>query len=155
MEQAATRGETRAAPRLAHWLGHIPRAASWLALAAGAMGLIGNWLDAAWLMTASAPCPPMKTCCASGLFLLGAALWFESRGWDSHSGWDLRGGWRLWTSRGLGGFLVLMGLLGLAAIGAGAEAWLKRPRGGRPDWAPALRWAGLAAARSRTRSRHR
>ncbi len=45
-----------------------------------------------------------------------------------------------------GGFLVLIGLLGLAAIGAAAEAWLKRAPGGHPDWAPALRWAGLAAA---------
>lgn len=51
----------------------------------------------------------------------------------------------VWTNLH-GGFLVLIGLLGLAAIGAAAEAWLQRPRGGHPDWAPALRWAGVAAA---------
>jgi len=51
----------------------------------------------------------------------------------------------IWTSLH-GGFLVLIGLLGLAAIGAGIEAWIHRPRGRRPDWAPALRWTGLAAA---------
>jgi hypothetical protein len=51
----------------------------------------------------------------------------------------------VWTNLH-GGFLVLIGLLGLAAIGAGVEAWLERPPGGRPDWAPALRWAGAAAA---------
>ncbi len=39
----------------------------------------------------------------------------------------------VWTNLH-GGFLVLIGLLGLAAIGAAAEAWLQRPRGGRPDW---------------------
>ena len=55
----------------------------------------------------------------------------------------------VWTNLH-GGFLVLIGLLGLAAIGAAAEAWAQarmgRPYGGHPDWAPALRWAGLAAA---------
>ncbi len=39
----------------------------------------------------------------------------------------------VWTNLH-GGFLVLIGLLGLAAIGAAAEAWLERPRGGRPNW---------------------
>jgi len=51
----------------------------------------------------------------------------------------------VWTNLH-GGFLVLIVLLGLAAIGSAAEAWIAKPRGGRPDWAPALRWAGLAAA---------
>jgi len=51
----------------------------------------------------------------------------------------------VWTNLH-GGFLVLIGLLGLAAIGAAGEAWLEKPRGGRPNWRPALRWAGLAAA---------
>src|ERR1700733_1797561 len=44
----------------------------------------------------------------------------------------------LWTSLH-GGFLVLIGLLGLAAIGAAVESWIQRPAGARPDWAPALR----------------
>ena len=51
----------------------------------------------------------------------------------------------VWTNLH-GGFLVLIGLLGLAATGAAAEAWIHKPRGGQPDWAPALRWAKLAAA---------
>ncbi|MEO8052274.1 MAG: hypothetical protein ABI833_17835 [Acidobacteriota bacterium] len=51
----------------------------------------------------------------------------------------------VWTNLH-GGFLVLIGLLSLGAIGATAEAWLRRPQGGRPDWAPGLRWAKLAAA---------
>ena len=51
----------------------------------------------------------------------------------------------VWTNLH-GGFLVLIGLLGLAAIGAGVEAWLEKPWGGPPDWYPALRWAAVAAA---------
>jgi hypothetical protein len=51
----------------------------------------------------------------------------------------------VWTNLH-GGFLVLIGLLGLAAIGAAAEAWLEKPRGGRMDCAAALRWAKVAAA---------
>jgi len=51
----------------------------------------------------------------------------------------------VWTNLH-GGFLVLIGLLALAAVGAAVEAWIEKPRGGRPDWAPALRWAGVAAA---------
>ncbi len=51
----------------------------------------------------------------------------------------------LWTSLH-GGFLVLIGLLGLAAIGSAIEAWMQRPHGGHPDWAPALRWALLTAS---------
>jgi len=51
----------------------------------------------------------------------------------------------VWTSLH-GGFLVLIGLLGLAAIGATVEAWIHRPYGERPNWAPALRWAMLTAA---------
>jgi hypothetical protein len=51
----------------------------------------------------------------------------------------------VWTNLH-GGFLVLIGLLGLAAVGAAVEAWLQRPSGGPPHWSPALRWAKLAAA---------
>lgn len=51
----------------------------------------------------------------------------------------------VWTNLH-GGFLVLIGLLGLAAIGAAAEAWIHRPSGVQPDLAPALRWAKLTAA---------
>ena len=51
----------------------------------------------------------------------------------------------VWTNLH-GGFLVLIGLLALAAIGAAAEAWIQKPLGGRPRWAPALRWAKLTAA---------
>ena len=45
----------------------------------------------------------------------------------------------VWTNLH-GGFLALIGLLGLAAIGAAVEAWIQRPPGARPDWTPALRW---------------
>src|SRR5579863_912836 len=52
----------------------------------------------------------------------------------------------VWTNLH-GGFLVLIGLLGLAAVGAAAEAWAqvwtRRPDGGRADWARARRWATL------------
>src|SRR5665213_2855601 len=51
----------------------------------------------------------------------------------------------VWTSLH-GGFLVLIGLLGLATIGAAVEAWIQRPPGARPDWAPALRWGMLTAS---------
>jgi len=51
----------------------------------------------------------------------------------------------VWTSLH-GGFLVLIGLLGLATIGSAVEAWVQRPHGERPDWAPALRWAMLTGA---------
>src|SRR4051812_6146003 len=51
----------------------------------------------------------------------------------------------VWTNLH-GGFLVLVGLLVLAAIGAAGEAWLERAPDRHLDWAPALRWAGLAAA---------
>nr|MDP9115165.1 hypothetical protein [Acidobacteriota bacterium] len=51
----------------------------------------------------------------------------------------------LWTNLH-GGFLVLIGLLGLAAAGAAVEAWIQRPPGARPDWTPALRWTLLTAA---------
>ena len=51
----------------------------------------------------------------------------------------------VWTNLH-GGFLVLIGLLGLAAIGAAAEAWIHKPRGGQAEWAPALRWSKLTAA---------
>jgi len=51
----------------------------------------------------------------------------------------------VWTNLH-GGFLVLIGLLGSAAFGAGVEAWIRKPAGGWPDWSPALRWAKLTAA---------
>src|SRR6266849_3016951 len=51
----------------------------------------------------------------------------------------------VWTNLH-GGFLILIALLGLAAAGAAAEAWLQRPSGSPADWAPALRWAKLTAA---------
>ena len=51
----------------------------------------------------------------------------------------------VWTNLH-GGFLVLIGLLGLAVVGAGAEAWIRQLPGARPDWNPALRWAKLTAA---------
>ncbi len=51
----------------------------------------------------------------------------------------------IWTSLH-GGFLVLIGLLGLAAIGAAVEAWIQGPAGARPDWAPAVRWSLLTAS---------
>jgi len=51
----------------------------------------------------------------------------------------------LWTNLH-GGFLVLIGLLALGAIGAAAEAWIHQPGGGRRDWAPTLRWAALTAS---------
>ena len=51
----------------------------------------------------------------------------------------------VWTSLH-GGFLVLIGLLGLATTGAAIEAWIQRPPGARPNWAPVLRWGMLTAS---------
>jgi hypothetical protein len=82
------------------------------------------------------------------LLLLSISMWIieaDRRGANPARIWWLAPITLVWTNLH-GGFLVLIGLLGLAAIGAAAEAWLEKPRGGRPDWAPALRWAGLAAA---------
>ena len=51
----------------------------------------------------------------------------------------------VWTNLH-GGFVILIALLGLAAVGAAAEAYIGKPSGEPVNWSPALRWAMLAAA---------
>jgi hypothetical protein len=51
----------------------------------------------------------------------------------------------VWTNLH-GGFMILIALLGLAAVGAVAEAWIGKAPGERPNWGPARRWALLTAA---------
>ena len=51
----------------------------------------------------------------------------------------------VWTNLH-GGFLVLVAVLGLAAVGAAFEAFLEREDKGCMDWQPALRYGALAAA---------
>jgi hypothetical protein len=51
----------------------------------------------------------------------------------------------VWTNLH-GGFLILIGLLGLAAVGAVAEAWIQKTPGNPMNWSPAMRWASLTAA---------
>jgi len=51
----------------------------------------------------------------------------------------------VWTNLH-GGFPGADRAAGLAAIGAQPKPGFKKPRGGRPDWHPAMRWAGLTAA---------
>jgi hypothetical protein len=51
----------------------------------------------------------------------------------------------VWTNLH-GGFLILIALLGLAAVGAAIEAWIQKPEGGAAEWAPAMRWTKLTAA---------
>ena len=51
----------------------------------------------------------------------------------------------VWTNLH-GGFLILIALLGLAAVGAAVEAWIQRLENGGMQWTPAIRWAKLAAA---------
>ena len=51
----------------------------------------------------------------------------------------------LWTNLH-GGFLILIAILGLTAVGSALEAWMQKPAGGSPEWSPALRWVKLTAA---------
>src|SRR5207253_1648744 len=69
----------------------------------------------------------------------------DRRGADPARIWWLIPITLIWTNLH-GGFLVLIGLLGIAALGAAAEAWIHRTPGTRTDFAPALRWARVTGA---------
>jgi hypothetical protein len=80
------------------------------------------------------------------LALLSISMWMIEADRRRQSGriWMLVPVSLVWTNLH-GGFVVLIAVLGLAAVGSAIEAWAGKRRTGAADWARARRYAGLAA----------